>query len=86
MASRRDDRVLVIAFTQVGQQSHSYYVSRDKADIMLARGQATESHDGTRRIFERKTRARGEHRVWRKTPCYDPNDRTTVSTMQLVVG
>ena len=87
MRKRKRDRYLVSAMPRNGEPiSHTYYVSRDTAEIMLARGQARLADNGTRTLILVHTHPRGESsRVWRKTPCYDPATRTTVHTMQLVV-
>ena len=70
--------------------AHSYYVSRDEADIMLARGTASESPDGRRAIVERSQSPRmvpdSSPRYWRKVTNRTKNGAAKYSTMQLVVG
>ncbi len=67
-----------------GRREPSLYVSRDAADMMLAKGIAYSNDDGTRRIYIKSVRARGHNREWRKTRCFDPATGASVSTMQLV--
>lgn len=63
------------------------YISKEVAEIMVLRGTAVWSADGTRRLFERAARIQhSESRHWAKTRCYDPDTRVSIHTMQLVPG
>ena len=80
-------RVLVIALQRIGlPKIPDYYVSSDKAAMMVAAGRAVSAGDGTRRIFERNVRPRGESRYWRKVTNRSKNGAALFSTMQLVPG
>src|ERR1700690_402957 len=81
---------LVLVLGSVHGTPHSYYVSREQADIMLARGTASESPDGRRAIVEcrqspRMVKVTGD-RHWRKVTNRTRNGAAKYSTMQLVVG
>ena len=63
----------------------SYTVSQEQAEIMVARGSALWLA-GLRAIQEcKRTERSAANRQWRKTPCYDPDTRVVIHTMQLVV-
>ena len=67
-----------------GNRPASYFVSRTQAEIMVARGSAVWVGD-FKKIAECSTRAgAGQRKMWKKRPCYNPDDRTVVWTMQLV--
>lgn len=88
MATKRNQ---VVTFEYVpamvnGHRPASIQMSRERAEMEVARGLATWADDGTRRIFARSVRPRGTVRHWAKTRCYDPDTRSTVHTMQLVPG
>ena len=61
------DRFLVVTMPKHGEPiPHSYYVSRAKAEVMLARGHARLADNGTRTIVLCHVRPRGMHnRIWR---------------------
>ena len=68
--------------------NHKYLVSREKEEILVARGMATWI-PGTKTLRERTLRARGEQREWRKvssgrTPKNVPGS-LAMQTMQFVV-
>lgn len=51
-----------------GTRPKPYRMERERAEQLVARGTAYWSGDGTRRVYERSTRSRGDYREWRKTP------------------
>lgn len=62
----------------------SYKLPRNRVELMIARGDADLAKDGTRRVYVRTTKARGQRREWRKTASRDPQTGASVSVMQLV--
>lgn len=76
-------RVLVVAMF-AGQRQHSHYVSRQRADIMLARGQARSADNGTNTIVLCSVKPRGELREWCTITNRTKNGAALFVTMQLV--
>ncbi|MBU6231657.1 hypothetical protein KGP36_03230 [Patescibacteria group bacterium] len=78
-----DSRRQRIPVTPHQVSNPTYYVTLERADILVAKG-LCKWEPGLRRLREVKQSARGEHRVWHKTMCYDPDTRVALPTMQLV--
>lgn len=74
--------VTLVPAMRDGKRGASVSISRVRAEILVARGQAV--WDGLNRILERYMRPRGQQLEWRKTTCYDPGTRSSMPTMQLV--
>ncbi len=78
MPVARRNEVEYVPAMRDGKHPRPYVVSRDRAEQLVARGLCYWASDGTRRIHERSTRARGDFREWRKVPS------AGYSVMQLV--
>lgn len=78
--------VMVIPHAIVNGQRKPYPVSMSRAEVMVARGFARWLADGTRRIQEVKSAARGQLRSWRKVTNRSKSGAALYSSMQLVPG
>ena len=78
--------VQVVPYASTTGTRQPYYVSLEQAEILVARGSARWFNDGTRRVYEIKTAARGESRSWRKVTNRSTNGAALYSSIQLVPG
>jgi primase-polymerase (primpol)-like protein len=78
--------IQVIPYMLADGPRKTYSVSLEQAEIMVARGAARWTNDGTRTIRETKVSVRGESRSWRKVTNRTKNGAALYSTMQLVPG
>jgi hypothetical protein len=83
MASPRNKLIKVIPHMVA---AYPYTVTRERAEIMVARGQARWDSIGTSTIHEVKIAARGQVRHWRKVTNRSVNGAALYSSMQLVPG
>jgi hypothetical protein len=84
--SGRSTDVQVVPYGSATSQRKPYTVSLVKAEVMVARGVARWLGDGTRRIQEVRTAARGSLRSWRKVTNRSRSGAALYSSMQLVPG
>lgn len=79
-------KIKVIPYGNVDAPRSAYEVTRERADMMILRGQAKWANDGTRTLYECKVSARGSLRTWRKVTNRSKSGASLYSSMQLVPG
>ena len=78
--------VQVVPYGSADSARKPYAVTMHAAELMVARGTARWAGDGTRRVYEMRTAARGESRYWRKVQNRTALGAPLYSSMQLVSG